>query len=620
MPDTPQPIPVATPAAAPAAAPTTAAPAAAPASTPPTQAPAQTPADVVASVAPYQQAEIAATKKAQELAQPTPPPPPVPHERLLRMISGLATGLGAAGTALATHGREGGVEEVVRVQGEEQRQKLEAQSAAMAKKNAQIQQQLTIADTNHKLAQNIILMSTLPIDLQMKDLALTEAQQHVVAGKASLASMQAEFMSQYGMTPDQFNGMMSGAPAATDQKMTQNVRDFSQQKVAAAAQVLPKDDPYVQKAQQILADPNASPKDIFDAVARVNRQVGLQAQVTKTKAEQQTVAETAPYGDRAPGINNAMLKRYQVMHPDAKALPDGLAVTKDSTPKDWERIDKIMQQTETAEATQAQRGVINEMRKTTLALSGMGAPQGDTSKTGPDYLATLPAAEQALVREIGIGKAAPDRMAYLLSRNPKLTAEVALAYPDWDSSRAQSYPVLYKAFTTGPESKQLVAGNVVLQHLQQLKQINDADPEAVKLRGTAANKQYNNLLTTVAGELVTFYGMPDTNESHDQIRSRDAAIKEQAHAMGVRLDELENKWKDGAPSSAYEAQMPNKMSQKAIAARAFLDPEYKPAQSSTQPPTQSVGHKAGDIITQNGHNYVVTEVDANGIVKKADPQ
>jgi hypothetical protein len=548
------------------------------------------------------------------------------------MISGLATGLGAAGTALATHGREGGVAGVTAIQGEEQRQKLEAQSAAMAKKNAQIQQQLTIADTNHKLAQNIILMSTLPIDLQMKDLALTEAQQHVVAGKASLASMQAEFMSQYGMTPDQFNGMMSGAPATTDQKTTQNVRDFSQQKVAAAAQVLPKDDPYVQKAQQILSDPNASPKDIFDAVATVNRQVGLQAQVTKTKAEQQTVAETAPYGDRAPGINNAMLKRYQVMHPEAKVLPDGLAVNKDSTPKDWERIDKIMQQTETAEATQVQRGIINEMRKTTLALSGMGAPLGDTSKGGPEYLATLPTAEQALVREIGTGKAAPDRMSYLLSRNPKLTAEVALAFPDWDSSRASSYPVTYKDFTSGKTSVMLNSGATAAKHLAELKKINDENPVESRNPLSGPGKAFKNKLNTVAGELVKFYGMPDTDQSINSMKdtlggltNRDAAITEQGKSMSDKFQSFAQQWKNAAPSPAYEAPLPG-VDATAVQAMRVLDPAFDTKNpelgkvASAQRPVQSVGHKPGDTIVQNGHNYVVTAVDANGKVTGANPQ
>src|SRR5579872_5603452 len=55
-------------------------------------------------------AEAAAYKSAADLAKPTPPPAPVPHARLLAMVSGLATGLGAAATSLATGGKEGGAE------------------------------------------------------------------------------------------------------------------------------------------------------------------------------------------------------------------------------------------------------------------------------------------------------------------------------------------------------------------------------------------------------------------------------------------------------------------------------------------------------------------------------
>jgi hypothetical protein len=35
---------------------------------------------------------------------------------------------------------------------------------------------------------------------------------------------------------------------------------------------------------------------------------------------------------------------------------------------------------------------------------------------------------------------------------------------------------------------------------------------------------------------------------------------------------------------------------------------------------QTAGHKVGDIINQNGHNFKATQVDANGKVLAADPQ
>jgi hypothetical protein len=40
----------------------------------------------------------------------------------------------------------------------------------------------------------------------------------------------------------------------------------------------------------------------------------------------------------------------------------------------------------------------------------------------------------------------------------------------------------------------------------------------------------------------------------------------------------------------------------------------------TQPPAQSVGHKTGDVIVQNGRSFIVTSVDPNGKVTGANPQ
>src|ERR1035437_10494505 len=82
-----------------------------------------------------------------QVAPPPPPggtpvgtPNPPKHLALLSMIQGLSVGLGAASKSIATHGREGGAEEVQRFQGEQQRQKEQADAAATAKKNAGIQQ------------------------------------------------------------------------------------------------------------------------------------------------------------------------------------------------------------------------------------------------------------------------------------------------------------------------------------------------------------------------------------------------------------------------------------------------------------------------------------------------
>lgn len=229
-----------------------------------------------------------------------------------------------------------------------------------------------------------------------------------------------------------------------------------------------------------------------------------------------------------------------------------------------------------------------------LANVGAKGKGGGGSGGGP-----LSGSANTLVDQIGQGRIVPERLAYLLAREPGLVAAVTQKYPDFDLSKAQAYPATYKNFTSGQVSKQLNSGSTALRHLAQLKQINDTNPYEARVPGTAANKAYNNLLDTVADELSTFYGEPKTNEAINSKKStlggltnRDAAIQEQAMAMGEKFDELEQTWKNSAPSSGYQAPMPG-YSDAAKKARAYLDPRYK-----YSAPTQS-----SDPLVVNGYKF-----------------
>ena len=51
-----------------------------------------------------------------------------------------------------------------------------------------------------------------------------------------------------------------------------------------------------------------------------------------------------------------------------------------------------------------------------------------------------------------------------------------------------------------------------------------------------------------------------------------------------------------------------------------LDSVAKKSQQAASGPTNPQGHKVGDVITQNGHNFIATAVDASGKVTAARPQ
>src|ERR1035438_5053139 len=70
-----------------------------------------------------------------------PSAPQGPHAGLLRMVQGLALGLDSFAKAAATHGREGGVQEVQQYEGEQQRQQIQAQQAGQQQQRFQTEQQ-----------------------------------------------------------------------------------------------------------------------------------------------------------------------------------------------------------------------------------------------------------------------------------------------------------------------------------------------------------------------------------------------------------------------------------------------------------------------------------------------
>lgn len=205
----------------------------------------------------------------------------------------------------------------------------------------------------------------------------------------------------------------------------------------------------------------------------------------------------------------------------------------------------------------------------------------------------------ALTDAIGSGHLAPDRMAYLLTKNPGLMQSVIQKYPDFDSSKVASYPQVYKDFTSGATSKALNAGGTALGHLAELKDLNTYSS---RIPGTEAHQKYENKVDTLATELAKFYG-DSTVSGIANIKStlnanfnRDAAIQTQAQSMGDKLDAFKQQWDNAAPSKAYQAPMPG-ISAKAIAAR-----ERLAGNTSSTPPARPQGVPANAVWNAQGNN------------------
>lgn len=209
-----------------------------------------------------------------------------------------------------------------------------------------------------------------------------------------------------------------------------------------------------------------------------------------------------------------------------------------------------------------------------------------TARTQQIKQETANASPGGLADDIIDGKIVPERLGYLLGKKEGqqiLDAIVQRAHDRGitiDMAKLQSYPKVYEQFTStkpGTAGYALNAGGTALEHLEELSQLNTV---ASRIPGTPAYKAYHNKLDTLAPELVKFYGMPDTDQSINALKStlggvgfRDRGIRTQAHSLGDKLENYRQQWKNAAPSAAYEASMPG-LSDASKLARAELDPDY----------------------------------------------
>lgn len=212
--------------------------------------------------------------------------------------------------------------------------------------------------------------------------------------------------------------------------------------------------------------------------------------------------------------------------------------------------------------------------------------------------------DAALVDEIGTGKMAAGRLAYIMGRKPEILDAVAKKYPGFDSSKVEAYSKTYEDFTSGKIGQQLNAGATALQHLRELRALNT---NASHIPGTPAYNAYQNKADTLSTELAQFYGdttIPAIRSIKDTLTktiygNRDKAIATQAQSMGDKLDNYEQQWNNAAPSKSYEAPMPA-ISAAAMEARAEMDPKFA-QRLKPQPGEPTATDKDGNtLVVRNG--------------------
>lgn len=209
-------------------------------------------------------------------------------------------------------------------------------------------------------------------------------------------------------------------------------------------------------------------------------------------------------------------------------------------------------------------------------VNGKGGKGATGAGAGTGGAATT---DDELLRQIGTGQIGIDRWDYILSRmkDPNFAKNIAEQYPDLDTSKIKSYVKTYQDYTSGHTARQLNSGNTAIGHLADLYDLSTTG-SAIPL--TEAKSKYKELSATVVGELGQFYGestIPGQARFEKGLDAtlpyyRRAAIREQIHAMGVKMNSYMQQWENSAPSDQYHTPMPG-ISDSALKAWQRFDPE-----------------------------------------------
>ena len=270
---------------------------------------------------------------------------------------------------------------------------------------------------------------------------------------------------------------------------------------------------------------------------------------------------------------------------------------------------------EAKDEIKARTDLLKVEQETQRTIQGKNKEDSEKMKSEKDHLDAETdklladkAGQDGLVDAIGSGHVSPERIGYILAKRPELLEAAVKKYPDISTARLEQYPKKYEEFTsTKPKTAgaQINNGATAFKHLRDLLALNT---NMSHIPGTSAYKAYKSQMNTLVDELGQFYGtstIPGLEGFKETLDStlpgnREAAIRTQAHSMGVKMDSFVQQWKNAAPSKAFVDPMPY-YDDEAQAARQSLtgNTGTSPARTSTAEQNAAKTFKSADGTTYN---------------------
>lgn len=438
-----------------------AAPAAAPAPTDAAPAPVPAVSNLPAAQSQMDQYVAAANQNKAAIDKLSQPDAPARHTRLMNMIQGLAQGLqstgiglSAAGASLGSGGREGGAQQVAQVTGELQRQKLAAKQQAMEAKNQAIQHQVTLLDTNMKMANMVPLLYSLNDELTTAHMKAEQETTKAAEDKYNL-------FAGTGLNAQQIDTLTKGGAIDpnTSTVLSKNAERNVRLATSGPTPLLAADNPALVAVQNDLKT-GAPIQQLIQHGNQLSAEMAGAEKLADTQTKLATAAEQGPIGQaKADKFNAQMATLYQQMNP-GQELPDEFKLGPDARKPDIDRVNQTLDKLVTTANTQAQRDVANAMREQGLQIQLGNVPQGPLN---PAQTATRDAILEGR-------QTAPQGAALRTPYWQRIMGAVYESDPQWSEQRAE----LRKDFATKNGAKQINAINTALQHTGTLGEAIDA--------------------------------------------------------------------------------------------------------------------------------------------------